>query len=261
MEEVRWSDPQMQEGFATIRATSPFVYGLTNYVAANLNANVLLAAGAGPAIGAAMDWPSVFPVGAGGMWINAAALMSSGPDSLLTAARTAKAAGTPWVLDPVAMGAGAPEYDAVITSLLAVGPSIVRGNASELIALAGGAVVGKGVDTTADSGDAVTSIAALARATGAVVAVSGPVDYLTDGSRTVAVPGGDARLALVTGAGCSLGALCAAAAACLDPFTAACVAHAAFAEAGERAGARTTGTGSFAVAFLDELSQLALPVS
>lgn len=257
MEEIRFADPSIAQGYAAIRTASPFVYGLTNYIAANLSANILLAAGAGPAIGAAMDWPSTFPAGAGAMWINTAALMSSGPQSLLTAAATADAAGTPWVLDPVAMGAGAPEYDAVVKQLLDHHPSVIRGNASELIALAGGSVVGKGVETTASSADAVESVAAIAKATGAVVAVSGPVDYISDGERTVAVPGGDVRLTFVTGAGCSLGALCAAAAASgLDPFTAACVAHAAYAEAASRAGARTTGTGAFGVALVDELSLL-----
>ena len=256
MEEVTWKDPQIQRGYAAIAAGSPFVYGLTNYIAANLNANVLLAAGAGPAIGFAADWATVFPAGAGAVWINAAALMSSGPESLGIAARAAYEAGTPWVLDPVAVGAGAVEYDAIVKNLLQFKPAIIRGNASELIALGGGSATGKGVETTASSADAVGFVEELARQTGAVVAVSGPVDYLTNGSETVAVPGGDVRLTQVTGAGCSLGALCAGAAAVQDPFTAAKVAHAAFAEAAERAGARTKGTGSFAVALVDELSLL-----
>jgi hydroxyethylthiazole kinase len=256
VDQLSWENEEIRKGFAAIGAAGPFVYGLTNYVAANLNANVLLAVGAGPAIGAASDWPSVFPAGAGGMWINTAALMSSGPESLLTAARTANQVGTPWVLDPVAVGAGAPEYDAVVKSLLEFRPTIIRGNASELIALGGG-TGGRGVETTADSSDAIESITELATRTGAVVAASGPVDYISDGTRIVAIPGGDVRLTQVTGAGCSLGALCAAAAAAIDdPFLAACVGHATFAVAAERAGARTTGIGSFAVALLDELSLL-----
>ncbi|MEK8174407.1 hydroxyethylthiazole kinase [Streptomyces sp. M19] len=60
MEELTWNEPAMSEGIAALRARSPFVYGLTNYVAANLSANVLLAVGAGPAIGAAADFPTVF---------------------------------------------------------------------------------------------------------------------------------------------------------------------------------------------------------
>jgi hydroxyethylthiazole kinase len=86
--------------------------------------------------------------------------------------------------------------------------------------------------------------------------VSGPVDYVTDGTTTIAVPGGDPRLTQVTGAGCSLGALCAAAVAVgADPLTATAVAHALYAEAANRA-KPARGTGSFGVALLDELSLL-----
>ncbi|GAB6900251.1 hydroxyethylthiazole kinase [Kineosporia succinea] len=257
MQEISWQDEHIRKGFAAIGQTSPFVYGLTNYIAANLSANVLLAVGAGPAIGAASDWTRTFPAGAGGVWINTAGLMSSSEESFTEVARTAQAAGTPWVLDPVAVGAGAAEYDAFVKSLLQYRPSIIRGNASELIALGGGAALGKGVETTASSSDAVGAIVEIAKATGAVVAVSGPVDYITDGTTTVAVPGGDARLTRVTGAGCSLGAFAAAAlAAGNEPLLAAQVAHAAYAAAAERAGARTKGTGEFAVALVDELSLL-----
>ncbi|MEU9158019.1 hydroxyethylthiazole kinase [Streptomyces sp. NPDC048417] len=257
MEELTWHSPAIADGIAAIRSGSPFVYGLTNYVAANLSANVLLAVGAGPAIGAAADFPTVFPAGAGGVWINTAALISNPAEPVADAARTAHEAGTPWVLDPVAVGAGATEYDAFVKGLLDHRPTVIRGNASELIALSGGDSTGKGVETTASSTDAIGAVEDLARQTGAVVAVSGPVDYLTDGTRTVAVPGGDVRLTQVTGAGCSLGALIAGALAVVpDTLTATAVAHVAFATAAERAGARTTGTGSFAVALLDELSLL-----
>lgn len=257
MEELTWQSPAIPDGIAAIRSRSPFVYGLTNYVAANLSANVLLAVGAGPAIGAAADFPTVFPAGAGAVWINTAALISNPAEPVVDAARTAHEAGTPWVLDPVAAGAGAGEYDAFVTALLGHRPTVIRGNASELVALSGGDSTGKGVETTLSSEDATGAAEELARRTGAVVAVSGPTDYLTDGTRTVAVPGGDARLTQVTGAGCSLGALIAAALAVVpDALTAAAIAHVAFATAAERAGARTRGTGSFAVALLDELSLL-----
>ncbi|MFF5139573.1 LLM class flavin-dependent oxidoreductase [Streptomyces sp. NPDC013157] len=137
MEELTWESPEITDGIAAIRSASPFVYGLTNYVAANLSANVLLAVGAGPAIGAAADFPTVFPAGAGGVWINTAALIGNPAEPLVDAARTAHAAGTPWVLDPVAAGAGATEYDAFVKALLDHRPTVIRGNASELVALAG----------------------------------------------------------------------------------------------------------------------------
>ncbi|MEV6345216.1 hydroxyethylthiazole kinase [Actinoplanes sp. NPDC051851] len=246
-----------KQGYARIAERGPFVYGLTNYIAANLSANVLLAAGAGPAIGAASDWTTTFPAGANAVWINTAALMSSDEDSLRTVARTAHQAGTPWVLDPVAVGAGAAKYDDFVRSLLEFRPTAIRGNASELIALAGGAATGKGVETTVDSSAAITAVGEFAARIGTVVAVSGPVDYLSDGSRIVEVPGGDVRLTRVTGAGCALGALTAAAIfATGDALQGAVVAHSAYALAAERAGARTKGTGSFAVALVDELSLL-----
>jgi hydroxyethylthiazole kinase len=256
MNQTRWPDPNLRAALAAVRLAKPFVYGLTNYVAANLTANVLLAVGAAPAIGAAPGWPAAFAAGAGALWINAAALMSSGADTLIEAARSAQTAGTPWVLDPVAMGAGAAPYDAIIRDLLAFRPTVIRGNASEIIALAGGAAGAKGVETTEGSEAAVAFARGLAASAGSVVAVSGAVDYVTDGDAVVAIPGGDVRLTQVTGAGCALGALIAAMlAANADPVLAACAAHAVYAVAAERAaGAR--GTGSFALAFLDELSLL-----
>ncbi|WLP92306.1 hydroxyethylthiazole kinase [Gordonia sp. NB41Y] len=261
MSEITFDDPQIQQTYRAIGEKAPFVYGLTNYIAANLSANVLLAAGAGPAIGAGADWPAVFPAGAAGVWINTAAVMSNPAEVLRTVAAVAGEAGTPWVLDPVAHGAGAAEYDGVVKSLVELRPAVIRGNASELISLAGGATTGKGVETTAGSDDAVEHIERLARQSGAVVAVSGATDYITDGTRTVAVPGGDARLTKVTGAGCSLGALTAGAAAVIDDaFVAAVTAHAAYARAAELAAAQvgpTGGSGSFAVALVDGLYALA----
>jgi hydroxyethylthiazole kinase len=259
--EVTFDDPDVVRDYRAIGAQAPFVYGLTNYIAANLSANVLLAAGAGPAIGAGADWPTVFPVGASGVWINTAAVMSNPPDVLRIVASAAHDAGTPWVLDPVAHGAGAVEYDGVVKSLLDFGPAVIRGNASELITLAGGELAGRGVETTAGSAEAVDFIERLARSTGAVVAVSGATDFITDGTTTVAVPGGDARLTKVTGAGCSLGALTAGAVAVVDdPFRAAVAAHAAFARAAEIAAEQLGpdgGSGSFSIALVDGLYALA----
>ncbi len=257
METTTIESAEVKTAIASLREKAPFIYGLTNYVAANLSANVLLALGAGPAIGSAPGWTGAFPAGAGAVWINGAALMSSvTPEALDEAAATAHQAGTPWVLDPVAIGAGATEYDAILGALLKHKPSIIRGNASEIAALAGGAG-GSGVDSTLDSSEVIDIVKDLATRLDAVVAVSGEVDYLCDPSgRATSVTGGDSRMPQVTGTGCSLGALSAAYCAVVDPFTAARAAHAAFAAAGERAGARTIGTGSFAVAFLDELSTL-----
>lgn len=256
MQAISWADASVRQTLAALKKTPPFVYGLTNYVAASLSANVLLAVGAAPAIGAAMDWPERFGAAANALWINTAALMSSGPETLNAAARAAQRAGRPWVLDPVAFGAGSPGYDAAVRDLLHFHPTVIRGNASELIALAGGSGGGRGVESTARSGDALAVVKTLATQQRTVVAVSGPTDYVTDGDAVLAIHGGDARLTQVTGAGCSLGALIAALLATGAPaLHATAAAHAIFAVAAERA-ATARGTASFAMAFVDQLSLL-----
>ncbi|MCA1179712.1 MULTISPECIES: hydroxyethylthiazole kinase [unclassified Pantoea] len=256
MQNLSWQDRAVRDALRHIKQTKPFCYGLTNYIAANLSANVLLAVGAGPAIGAALDWQTAFGRHANALWINAACLMSNSPHEVRQAARAAHEAGVPWVLDPVAVGAGATEYDRVVQGLLDFKPTAIRGNASELIALAGGNGGGKGVETTLTSQDALPFIEAFSRSQSTVTAVSGPIDFITDGQRTLAVEGGDIRLTQVTGAGCSLGALTAAfLTTSIDTLTAVAAAHVLYAEASERA-SDARGTGSFAVKFLDELSLL-----
>ncbi len=252
-----WPDSTVVDGLRAVRAGRPLVYGLTNYIAAPLSANVLLAVGASPAIGGLPSAAEHFATIAGGVWINLAALISDDSALLLKVARAASAAGRPWVLDPVTVGAGAAENDRLAAELVALKPAVVRGNASEVIALAGGESGTKGVDATASSEEAIPFAQALARRTGGIVAVSGPTDYVTDGERIVAVTGGHVNLTKVTGTGCSLGGLVAAFAAVVpDHLDAAVAAHAVLATAAERAARSAFGTGSFAVGLLDELSLL-----
>lgn len=254
---VGWPDPRVVEALERVRAGKPLTYGLTNYIAAPLSANMLLAVGASPAIGGIPLGAAHFATIAGGAWINLAALISDTPELLLETARAANAASTPWVLDPVTVGAGIEATDALAAQLIDLGPAVVRGNASEVVALAGGDGATKGVDSTVSSEAAIPFAKSLAQRTGGVVAVSGPTDYLTDGMELVAVPGGHPYLTQVTGAGCSLGGLVAAFAAVVpDRLQAATAAHAVLATAAERAASRTRGTGSFAVALVDELSLL-----
>lgn len=257
MTSISWRDKPVREGLASLQQNAPFVYGVTNYIAANLSANILLAVGAGPAIGVAADWPEGFGAAASAVWINAAGIMSNSPDRVLAVAKAANSAGTPWVLDPVGYGGGTPIYDQFIRSLVEFKPTVIRGNASELIALSGAGAGGKGVETTATSDEALPVLKTLALKTGAVVAVSGATDYITDGEHIIEIIGGDVRLTKVTGAGCSLGALIAAfLPSSQSPLEAATAAHAVYAVAAERAGKTAYGTASFATAFVDELSRL-----
>lgn len=258
----RWGDPAVTAATAAVVTGRPLVHCLTNIVVAGFTANVLLAVGASPAMVENARESAEFAAVAGGVLVNLGTLSAEREEAMTAATAAAARAGRPWVLDPVAVGALAPRT-AFAGRLLAHGPAVVRGNASEVLSLAGVAGAGgRGVDSTADSGDAVEGAGVLARRTGAVVAVSGPVDYVTDGDRVVAVPGGHELLTRVTGVGCALGALMAAfLAAGRSPLDAAAGASALMAEAGGRAAAGGCGPGTFAVRLLDELAALAAEAS
>lgn len=252
-----WNDPDTQHDVAAVRAAAPLVHCLTNYVAAPLTANILLAAGAVPAMVAAIEEVGTFAAVAGGVLLNVGTVTTETANTFIHAAEAANRAGTPWVLDPVAVGAGLRLRDRVAADLLGYRPTIIRGNGSEILGLSGAAGGGKGPDSTATAEDAIGAAAELARSTGAVVAISGEVDLITDGATTLAVPGGHPVMTKVTGVGCSLGALIAAYAAVVgDPLRAAASASALLGEAGSRAASTSTATGSFAVALLDQLSTL-----
>jgi hydroxyethylthiazole kinase len=142
-------------------------------------------------------------------------------------------------------------------ALIGLQPRIIRGNASEILALAEGSTGGKGVDSTAGAAAAARAAAMLAAATGAVVAVTGPVDHVTDGSRTLEVANGHALLTRTTASGCALTALIGAWVAVLDdPLHAAAGALAAYGIAAEFAAEQAQGCGSFVPALLDALGAL-----
>ena len=256
--ELRWPEATAVADLAAMRTAAPLVHCLTNIVAASITANVLLAIGAVPAMVNAPEEAAMFASVAGALLVNLGTVTEAGAEAMRAAARSADAAGQPWVLDPVAVG-GLPLRDRVAAELLQWRPVIIRGNASEILALAGAALGGKGPDSTAGSEQAVEAARGLAQRTGAVVAVSGVVDYVTDGTAVVAVRGGHALMTKVTGVGCALGATMAAfAAAQPDRLRAAVSASAMYAAAGERAARDASRPGSFAPAFLDHLYAIGL---
>ena len=107
--------------------------------------------------------------------------------------------GRPWVLDPVGIGASA-ERRSLATRLSGLQPTIIRGNAAEILAMAESeATPVAGVDSAVDSAEALDAAHDLSRSTGALVAVSGSVDYVTDGSRLAAVANGHHLMTRVTG--------------------------------------------------------------
>lgn len=241
-----------------VRSGGPLVQYLTNIVVADTTANILLAAGAAPAV---IDNPRearIFAGVASGVLINLGTPYEDTVAAMREAIAGAREAGTPWVLDPVAAG-GLPWRTEVAREFAAQSPTIVRGNASEIIGLTGGAG-GRGVDSTAGTDEAVDAAVAAAREYGAVIAVSGETDVFVtagaDGATVVRARNGRPMLTRVIGTGCSLGALMAAYASVTDPLTAAVAATTHLNVAGEIAAEASTGPGSFAVALLDALDSV-----
>lgn len=241
-----------------IRSRSPLVHSVTNQVVANMTANALLAIGASPAMVDIVGEAGMFAGIADGLLINLGTPAPEQRDAMREAVEGANAAGTPWVLDPVAIGT-LPIRTAMARELLLARPTAIRGNASEILALAGEGSGGRGVDS-ADSADGAQEAAlALAREHGAVVAVSGPIDLITDGVTIVRVANGHELLTKITGGGCALGSVIAAylgvpgEESTLERVAAA---HIAYEIAAERAAARADGPGSFSVFFTDELASL-----
>ena len=245
---------------SALRAAPPLTHCITNTVVTGFTANILLAIGAAPAMVDIVDEAGLFAAVASGVLINIGTPTPEQRAASVEAADGAVAAGTPWVLDPVAIGS-LPVRTALAHDLVAARPTAIRGNASEILALAGLAAGGRGVDAT-DTTDAASEAAfALAARHGSVVAVSGPVDLITDGCRIVRIANGHELLTRVTGGGCALGAvmaafLGAARSTGTDPLTAVASASLVYTIAAERAAARASGPGSFAVGLLDALASL-----
>lgn len=240
-----------------MRAKPPLVQCITNYVAMNIAANVVLAAGASPAMVHAAEEAGEFAAIAGAVTVNIGTLSTQWIDGMHAAATAANAAGKPWVLDPVAHYATSFRRRAV-ADLLALRPTIIRGNASEIIALAGGESRGQGVDSRDPVEQAEASARSLAGRHGAVVAVTGVVDFITDGTQALRIEGGSPLMPQVTALGCSLTCLTGAFAATIpdDAFAATVAALATFAVAGEQAAKDAAGPGSFSWRFLDALTAL-----
>lgn len=242
---------------AQLREAAPLVQCLTNSVVMNFTANVLLAAGAAPAMVDIPGEAGAFARVASAVLVNLGTPYAERREAMLEAARAATGAGTPWVLDPVAIGS-LPIRTALAAELLALRPTVVRGNPSEILALAGAGAGGRGVDSVAAPDAAVDAAHVLARGHGCVVAISGATDVITDGATDIRLGNGDRLLTRVTGGGCALGALMAAflGAQREAPLQAVAAAVAMYTIAAEVAARAAAGPGTFAVRLLDALAGL-----
>jgi hydroxyethylthiazole kinase len=240
-----------------IREGAPLVHAITNQVAMETVANCLLAVGASPMMAIAVEEVEDVVAAADALVINIGTPTADRLAAMRLAASRAKALRRPWVLDPVGAGA-TPFRTAAAKELVALGPTVIRANASETLALAGDvSPPGRGVDSRHDSDRADAAATQLARDCGAVVAVTGAVDRITDGRRTTLVHNGDRRMTRVTALGCALSAVVGAFLAVVpDPLLATSQAVSIFGLAGERAAAAATGPGSLRWQIIDQLARL-----
>lgn len=250
-----------------VRERAPLVQCITNFVTVNDCANIILAAGGSPSMADDVREAAEAVRGSAALVCNLGAIAAV--DAMVSAGKAANELGKPVVLDPVAAGNTALRRRESARLLAGVKFAAIRGNASEIRALARGELTGSGVDVSGEDAvsDAtlprtVETARTLAKQTGAVVAVSGPIDVVTDGEQTALLRNGCATMARITGSGCMLtsmlGAFCGADPG--HPFEATCAAIAAMGVAGDLAEERRlrngTGNATFRTDLIDAVFNL-----
>ena len=260
----------IKQAITDVSQQTPLAQSFTNFVTINLVANAQLAAGGTAAMSYLPDDVIATAEIAGSNYINVGTLLPFFKDALPEIAYKLHKNGKTWVLDPVAAGIGETRTT-ILESFRTYPPTIVRGNASEIIVLdtmwglanaeyndsttrpAGVEAVDE-VDAAVDAAKRIARhLAKHSPVSKGAVAVSGAVDLVTDGKRTFRLPGGSAMMTKITGAGCSLGGVTATYLAVAEPLIAALSASLLYDRASEIAEAESDGPGSFQVALLDAL--------
>ncbi len=241
-----------------IRKDNPLVVNVTNNVVTNYTANALLALGASPAMSHDADDLEELAALAGALVINIGTPGDEFIRGMAAAGAAARANGVPIVVDPVAAGVTKRRTRTIVEFMDAYPPAIIRGNASEIMSLAGGGNSARGVDSRLESNIARDAAIALAKDRKCAVCVSGAVDIVTDGRNVVRLKNGKAMMTRVTGMGCAATALCGAFAAVNgSALDAAVGAMAVMGVAGDMAAERALGPGTLQLHFLDALYRLA----
>jgi hydroxyethylthiazole kinase len=250
-----WRDVQK------IREKKPLIHNITNYVVMNTTANALLAIGASPVMAHAIDeveeMVGIAKAVGGALVINIGTLSKKWIDAMETAMKAAKLHGVPIIFDPVGAGATTLRTVTCKNLLHETNPTIIRGNASEIMALLDSEITTKGVDSSESSDTATESAKTIATTFNCVVSVSGQTDVITDGKNVLTVHNGHPLMSRVTGLGCTATALTGAFAAIHpDPLYAATHAMAVMGIAGEIAAEKADGPGTLQVHFYDALYAL-----
>ncbi|MCP4623404.1 MAG: hydroxyethylthiazole kinase [bacterium] len=242
------------ENLALLRQKKPLIHNITNFVVMNYTANALLAMGASPVMAHAQNEVEDMVSFAGALVLNIGTLTDDWIASMLKAGIKASAMGTPIVLDPVGSGATPLRTNSAKQIIDQTRVSVIRGNASEILSLRHEDSKTKGVDSVHSVDEAADTARILAEELQSTLAITGPVDLVTDGLRVIRVSNGHPLMGYVTGTGCTattaIGAFLAVDG---DPVSAAATALAFFGLAGEVAGQAASAPGSFMIRMIDAL--------
>jgi hydroxyethylthiazole kinase len=237
-----------------VRTKKPLIHNITNFVVMNYTANALLACGASPVMAHAAEEVEEMVSFAGALVLNIGTLTRSWVDAMLIAGRKANELKVPIILDPVGSGATRLRTESAKRLINELSVSVIRGNASEVLSLAQEGSRTKGVDSIHRVDEAEAAALALATELNTTLAITGPVDLITDGQRVCRVSNGHELMGFVTGTGCTATAMIGAFLSVdREPVSATATALAYFGLAGEKAAALSKGPGSFQIALLDAL--------
>ncbi|KAI7870104.1 Hydroxyethylthiazole kinase family-domain-containing protein [Mucor mucedo] len=243
-----------------IKTMTPMVHHITNYVVINDNANATLAVGASPIMSTNRQELKELAAVNGAMLLNMGTL--NDVDTMILAAQENARNKNPVVLDPVGCGATTFRRETMQRFLTECDLTVIKGNAGEILSLAGLGGKSRGVDSIGNDNEQVMvdAVKLLAKQNNCVIGLTGATDYISDGVRVFAIENGDALLPMITGSGCMVSSVVACyAAANRDDYLLATVAGILTVTiASEIAAAReyVNGPGTFRAALIDELYNL-----
>lgn len=194
-------------GLEKIKNKTPLVYHLTNTVTINDCANITLGIGASPLMSFCIDEIEEIIGFSSSVVLNIGTMDKSMRDMAIEVGRIANRLKKPIVLDPVGVGATKARRELVENLLKEVEFTVIKGNMAEIKCLLGMDVRSRGVDSleNEESGEKIVVLAA--KKLSATIAITGKIDYISNGENVVKVMNGSSSMGLVTGTGCMISSL------------------------------------------------------
>jgi len=240
-----------------VRTQHPLVHNITNFVVMNSSANILLAQGAMPVMAHAINEVEHMVSLANALVLNIGTLTDEWVESMIKAGRMANEKSIPVVLDPVGAGATPLRTEKAKEILREVQITVLRGNASEINALAVSGGKTRGVDSIHKANEVIDGALSLIEKHKSVIGISGETDIILDGNEIIKIDNGSPLMQKVTGTGCGLSATVGAFLGVeKNTLIATASAFGFYNIAGETAEKFSKGPGSFSVAFVDALAQV-----